>query len=76
MSANAAAAAAAAATAAAAAPAAAVAAAGEGNTPENRKLLEEFYLKHDPGKVGTVDKILGAYKVDRLARCALRLLEH
>jgi hypothetical protein len=53
-----------------------VAAAGEGYTPENRKLLEEFYLKHDPGKVGTVDKILGAYIVDRLARCALRLLEH
>jgi hypothetical protein len=65
----------AAATAAATAAAAAAAAgpapaaqAGAGNTPENRQLLEAFYLKHDPGKVGTVDKILSAYKVERLAK--------
>jgi hypothetical protein len=39
---------------------------------ENRRLLVDFYQEHDPEKVGTVDKILGAWKTKKLTNALMK----
>jgi hypothetical protein len=39
---------------------------------ENKRLLVDFYQEHDPEKVGTVDKILGAWKTKKLTNALMK----